>query len=437
MKLSSAIEILTGPMFSGKTEGLIRRISQARSAGKTVQVFFPKIDTRSNNDPGKPKVQSHGGMNLEAMPVDTPEDILLLVKRETSLVAIDEAQFFHSSLANICNSLVDQGKQVIVAGLDRDFRGEPFTTIADLISRVKVTRVRANCTICNMPADYTQRIINGVPAPYDSPLIMIGGSELYEPRCKLHYSVPGRLSEIKEIGENTKDEILEDLPGIVDTTRQLDQWIDRLQAIARTGLGYALNDMSPERVYDRERYEDLIDLAAEMKSYIRDNKTQIIQNLIDGDWRVQPGQTAYVTPKITAFGAVFNNLGELLLIRRKKSNYWDFPGGWCDIGFSAAENVVKEILEETGLITVPVKLIGIYDSERWGFQSQTQLYALVFQCQLKGGSLSAHPVEVGELGYFSENSLPSLLPGVKPSIHHVFAAYRCERKEVYYDFSES
>jgi ADP-ribose pyrophosphatase YjhB (NUDIX family) len=381
-------------------------------------------------------------MTLEATPVQAPHEILSLVEEDTSVVAIDEIQFFDRSILRVCNVIADQGRRAIVAGLDRDFRGDPFEAVADMITRIKVDRLRARCAICDMPADFSQRIIDGNPARFDSPLIMIGGPELYEPRCEEHFSVPEPFEELGDLAQRNGTTVSEQLPGIVDVSHRLVRWIDRLQAIARTGIGYALDDDRPERLYDQERYEELLKLAAEMQAFALNQEARLDQVLSERfytDWRaqVQPGQRGYATPKITTSGAVFNDQGEILLARRRDSPYWDLPTGWCEVGLSAAKNAVKEILEETGLQTTPLQLVGIYDSQRWGFLSQTHLYALVFLCRIDGGKLKPRPVEIDQVGFFPEQRLPLLFPGVKLSIEHSFDVSRGERQDVYFDFVDS
>ena len=183
------IELICGSMFSGKTEELIRRVKRAQIARQKVQVFKPSLDTRYAQE----KVSSHSGAHLDATPVREAREILALVEPDTSVVAIDEVQFFDWSIADVCNTLADEGKRVIVAGLDMDFRGEPFGPVPLLMAQAEIVdKLQAICVICGAPASRTQRLINGQPASYDDPVIMVGASEVYEARCRHCHQVPGR-----------------------------------------------------------------------------------------------------------------------------------------------------------------------------------------------------------------------------------------------------
>lgn len=184
------IEIICGSMFSGKTEELIRRLRRAVIAKQKVQVFKPVIDQRYHVE----KVTSHNGAVFEAVPVDTAVDILTQVEPDTTVVAIDEVQFFEPDVVNICNQLANQGKRVICGGLDMDFRGEPFGSMPDLIAQAEhVDKLHAICVVCREDASRTQRLINGEPAAYDDPIVMVGAAEVYEARCRsCHEVLPAR-----------------------------------------------------------------------------------------------------------------------------------------------------------------------------------------------------------------------------------------------------
>jgi len=186
------IELICGSMFSGKTEELIRRIKRAEIARQKVQVFKHALDTRY----AQKKVTSHNGMETQAVVVKDAAAILELVEANTEVVAIDEVQFFDWSISNVCSTLADQGKRVIVAGLDMDFRGEPFGPMPLLMAQAEVVdKLQAICMVCGAPASRTQRLIDGKPARYDDPVIMVGASEVYEARCRLHHEVPGKEQE--------------------------------------------------------------------------------------------------------------------------------------------------------------------------------------------------------------------------------------------------
>ncbi len=184
-----SIEVICGCMFSGKTEELIRRVRRAIIARQKVQVFKPALDTRYGID----QVKSHNGLGVEAQPVRRARDILQYVEPDTSVVAIDEAQFFDDELPHVANYLADAGKRVICAGLDLDFRGEPFGPMPVLLCIAeRVDKLSAICMASGKPATRTQRIINGRPASYDDPIILIGATETYEARSRQHHQVPGK-----------------------------------------------------------------------------------------------------------------------------------------------------------------------------------------------------------------------------------------------------
>jgi len=183
------IEVICGSMFSGKTEELIRRVRRAKIARQKVQVFKPAIDTRY----GMEKVISHDGLDVEAVPVDSSQAILDRIEPDTTVVAIDEIQFFGMDVLQLTDLLAQRGLRIIAAGLDMDFRGEPFGPMPALLSKAEqVEKLQAICVVCGAPASRTQRLIDGRPASYHDPVILVGGSESYEARCALHHDVPNR-----------------------------------------------------------------------------------------------------------------------------------------------------------------------------------------------------------------------------------------------------
>lgn len=184
------IELVCGSMFSGKTEELLRRIRRAEIARKKVQLFKPTIDNRY----GLVRVASHDGLAREdAVVVCDAEDILRRLEVDTEVVAVDEVQFFDETIADVCDHLADRGLRVIVAGLDQDFRGEPFGPMPLLLARAeRVDKLHAICVACGASASRTQRLIDGRPARYDDPVILVGGSESYEARCRNCHEVPGK-----------------------------------------------------------------------------------------------------------------------------------------------------------------------------------------------------------------------------------------------------
>ncbi len=183
------IEVICGSMFSGKTEELIRRVRRAQIARQKVQVFKPVLDNRYAVE----KVTSHNGIHFEARPVKDAAELLSLVEPDTTVVAVDEVQFFDWQIAEACKRLADRGTRVIVAGLDMDFRGEPFGPMPLLMAQAeRVDKLQAICVRCGAPASRTQRLINGQPAAYDDPIILVGASEVYEARCRHCHQVPGQ-----------------------------------------------------------------------------------------------------------------------------------------------------------------------------------------------------------------------------------------------------
>lgn len=180
------IEIISGSMFSGKTEELIRRLRRATIAHQKVQVFKPVIDDRYKVE----KVTSHAGSNFEALPIKSAVDIIEHLESDTTVVAVDEVQFIDTEIVPIAQKLADRGLRVIIAGLDTDFRGEPFGPMPVLMAQAeRVDKLHAICMVCGEQASRTQRLVNGHPARYDDPVVVVGASELYEARCRKHHIV--------------------------------------------------------------------------------------------------------------------------------------------------------------------------------------------------------------------------------------------------------
>jgi len=184
---TGSVEVIVGSMFSGKTDELIRRLRRAIIARQKVQVFKPAIDVRY----AESKVTSHAGNDYAALPIQNSAEILASLNADTTVVAIDEAQFFDSELIPIVRQLADRGLRVIVAGLDTDFRAEPFGPVPTLMAQAeRVDKLHAICMVCGEEASRTQRLVNGKPARYDDPIVVIGASEFYEARCRQHHEVP-------------------------------------------------------------------------------------------------------------------------------------------------------------------------------------------------------------------------------------------------------
>lgn len=180
------LEIVCGPMFSGKSEELIRRLKRTILAKKKTVIFTPQIDNRYLKD----HICSHDGKHLEAIPVTSIEEILNYVDEDTKVIGIDEVQFLEGDTVNVIMALIAEGKRVICAGLDKDFRGESFGCMPELMALADdVTKLTAICMCCGRAANCTQRLIEGKPAAYNDPIILIGASESYEARCRLCYDI--------------------------------------------------------------------------------------------------------------------------------------------------------------------------------------------------------------------------------------------------------
>ena len=185
------VEVITGCMFAGKTEELIRRIKTLEFAKKDVEVFKPVIDNRYSND----EVVSHAGSHTASVNVKDSTEILSYLENhpEIEVIAIDEVQFFDNDIILLINEFADQGKRVMVAGLDMDFRGDPFGVMPSLMTTAEfVTKLTAVCTQCGSPATRTQRLVNGKPAKYSDQTILVGASESYEARCRHCHHISGK-----------------------------------------------------------------------------------------------------------------------------------------------------------------------------------------------------------------------------------------------------
>ncbi len=181
-----SVEVICGSMFCGKTEELIRRLRRARIARQQVQVFKPIIDNRYE----QMKVTSHSGLDVDAHPVESSGDILAQLKPDTTVVGIDEVQFFDPGIVAVVSTLAEKGIRVILTGLDMDFRGEPFGCMPELMARAeRVDKLQAICMVCGESASRTQRLVDGKPARFDDPVVVVGAQEIYEARCRKHHEV--------------------------------------------------------------------------------------------------------------------------------------------------------------------------------------------------------------------------------------------------------
>lgn len=183
-----SLTVVCGSMFAGKSEELIRRARRALYARKRVQVFKPAIDNRYDEE----KVMTHMGVAHEAVPVKTVAEMKRKIDETTQVVLIEEVQFFDPSVVPLVVGLADRGVEVIVAGLDQDFRREPFGPMASLLAVAdEVVKLRAICVKCGAPASHTYRQIDGKPAHRDDPIILIGATESYEARCRNCFELRG------------------------------------------------------------------------------------------------------------------------------------------------------------------------------------------------------------------------------------------------------
>lgn len=180
------IEVVCGPMFAGKTEEIIRRIRRLEYAKKTVLVFKPAIDNRYSES----EIVSHNKTKAKSININKASEILQYVKEGVDAVVIDEAQFLDMDVVWVAEQLADRGIRVIIGGLDRDFRGEPFGPMPQLLAIAEfVQKLTAVCVVTGQPATRTQRLINGKPASYDDPIVLVGASESYEPRSRDSHEV--------------------------------------------------------------------------------------------------------------------------------------------------------------------------------------------------------------------------------------------------------
>ena len=203
---------------------------------------------------------------------------------------------------------------------------------------------------------------------------------------------------------------------------QLARWSESLAAIARTGLAFTQN------LYERERYEEVLHVAADIKAAfeesteLRRERGHFVQEWMDNIGEGIPG---YVTPKVAIGAIVGNDAGEILLVKRAPSGVWLYPTGWADVGYSAAEMVVKEVREETGIEAEPVQLLGVVDGMRMGF-TKFGMYMLLFHCRATGGELNPHPLETDGCGWFAKDQLPQVTAGAEWWAERAFAAINGE-----------
>lgn len=207
------------------------------------------------------------------------------------------------------------------------------------------------------------------------------------------------------------------------------RWAESLAGVARTGLGFTQSQ------YERERFEEILKIASDIKVAAQEgigDAPDAMGHVEEWMRSVGSGVPGYATPKVAVGAAVTNNRGELLLIQRADSGLWLYPTGWCDIGYSAPEVVVKEVEEETGIEVEPIRLIGVLDGLRLG-TSRIPLYSLLFFCRQTGGEIKLHPLECADAGWFDRDHLPTPILGAERWADSVFAAFDGEHRDVYYD----
>ena len=212
---------------------------------------------------------------------------------------------------------------------------------------------------------------------------------------------------------------------VVTAPPDLLRWSEALAGIARTGLAFSDN------LYERERFQEILHVAADIRAAAADETEA--ESLVE-EWMAQIGNgvAGYVTPKVAVGAVVGNDRGELLLVQRADNGVWLYPTGWADVGYSASEVAVKEVLEETGMEVEPLRLIAVLDGLRLGF-TKVPLYSLVFHCRLVGGELRRHPLECTDVGWFAEDELPSPLAAATRWTVPAFQAIRGETVDVVFD----
>ena len=213
------------------------------------------------------------------------------------------------------------------------------------------------------------------------------------------------------------------------TEKTLRRWAEALAGVAKTGIGFTQSQ------FERERYEEVLKIAGDIKFAAEHgvaDDPDAEGHVVEWMKEIGKGVPGYATPKVAVGAAVTNEKGELLLIQRADSGLWLYPTGWCDVGYSAPEVVVKEVLEETGIEVEPIRLIGVLDGMRLG-ASRIPLYSLLFFCKAVGGELDIHPLECTDAGWFTRDNLPKPTLGAERWADSIFAAIDGEHRDVFYD----
>lgn len=413
------LELVIGCMFSGKSTHLIERVVELRGVGRSVAVFYPQVDTRALVG----HLQTHDGQKLEATSVADAADLAELAQaRPEAVIAIDEAQFFDDGIVDVCLALVEQGKRVIVAGLDLDFRGLPFGPMPQLLACAdQVTKLAATCSVCGQPAFFSQRLPDGQPAAFFERTVVPGGGALYQPRCREHHVVPGKTlapAELPEVNEAAGG----------DPAAQLWAWVQSLRAVGQIGLFYGTN------VYDRERYNEVLMIAGELAGLVGGVTNAGALAALRAWMMPALDSLSYITPKIAVAVALFDAQGHILLVRRADDGQWALPGGWADVGYTPAENAARELFQETGLQARCDGLIGVYDGERARVGVlQESLYTLLFHGQLIGGEISPHRHEIVAAQFVPTDTaaLAQLTSGTARHVQDAIAYHHTPRPAIF------
>jgi ADP-ribose pyrophosphatase YjhB (NUDIX family) len=211
------------------------------------------------------------------------------------------------------------------------------------------------------------------------------------------------------------------------TRQDLVRWSEALAGIARTGLAFT------QSLYEQERFEEVLHIAGDIRASLEAEDELDVEHYVS-EWmrNIGEGVAGYVTPKSAVGAIVYDDQARILLVQRADTGVWLYPTGWADIGYSASEVAVKEVLEETGIECVPERVIAVLDGMRMGF-TRIPLYSTVFLCRATGGDLTAHPLETSDVGWFSEGELPAMTVGLQQWGAHAFAAIRGEDQSVLFD----
>lgn len=407
--MAGRLEVITGCMFSGKTNELIKRVRKLRADGFGVAVFAPLLDTRSP----EAKIQSHDNEEIAATPISRPWEIVDHVSGEDEIVAIDETQFFDESIIDVCLNLVISGKNVLASGLDLDFRGMPFGPMPRLLACAeKVEKLWATCAIpdCSEQAHFSQRLVDGRPATFFEKVVLVGGADLYEPRCRKHHEIPAKPARTNRAVRQKNRE---------NPEWQILDWAQQLRAIGENGLNFGAS------TFDRERYGEVIEISHEMIGAISEmEESGWKASSINNQRQVFPRDEGYITPKVAVAMAVFDSDDRILLVQRSDDKNWTLPGGWADVGYTPRENAERELYQETGLEARCGRIVNVYDVRLTSlFYTGWPTYTIVFYGHCTGGELTLHRQEVLDARYVSIPDLSELSIGSPAQIQDAIAVH--------------